>query len=360
MKFIGTTVPGLEEFAIQEVDDLTGQSAKRHHQGAIQFTGERTDISYINQWSRQLHRMLLILDEGNIKELEDAYEIARSVPIEEYVSAGQSFGVQATRHGEHQFTSVEVADRIGQGIVDRTRAQFNSRLPVNLDHPEIIVRAFVRHDKLIIAIDTTGEVSLHRRNWRVCEHNAPLRPTIAHSMLRLVDYQPDDRLLDPMCGGGTIPIEAAGWQTPLPVTTQETQRAYHRLSINCQHNRQAPKTEDAKSFSLTGIEKRKRWIDCARENINAAGLEEEITIKQGDGTKNLPDADIIATDLPFGIRTNEDLSRLYSKFSSALQNGSWEQFVCITTRPELLELSPTQTIRIKYGQLDATIVLKNL
>lgn len=357
VRLLGTTVPGLESMAIDEAQELIGCRGEFHHPGAIQIHAPKDAIVDLNQWSRQLHRVLVVVGDGSIDTLQDAYEIAADVPIEQYVSSGQTFGVRCSRHGEHPFTSVDVAERIGQAIVDRTAEQFNQRLPVNLDVPEVIVRAYVRGDRLLITLDTTGERSLHKRTWRECEHNAPLRPTIAHAMLRLAEYEPMESLVDPMCGGGTIPIEAAGISLGRKPLTAPDGYAYERLTLSIQptiDNRPGTAPEEV---DITGYDANSRWIRCGRVNVRAAGLTDIVSIEKGDATELVPSADIIAVDLPFGIRTSENLPVLYRKFAAQLKSSHWDRCVAITTRPDLLPLSVTNTVDITYGRLNASIVV---
>lgn len=359
MNVLATTIPGVEATAAGEIEDLLGVPAQQHHRGAIAFEASPGAIGYLNSWARSIHRVLIELGTATVDSLAEIYTESATLPIEQYVAPGQSFGVRATRHGDHSFTSVDVADRVGQAIVDRTRETFGERLPVDLDGPDVIVRVYLRHDNLTVTIDTTGADSLHKRGWRVCDHHAPLRPTLASIMLRLVDLSPDDRVLDPMCGGGTLPIEAALWQQGRPPQKEDRTYAYQRLTVEGLDARPAPERPSASEVDNLGIDKNEKWVRCANANVTAGEVDSAVTIEQGDATTTLPPADIIATDLPFGIRTSEDLPGLYAQFADALAASQWDRFVGLTTRPDLLPISPTETIGIKYGQLDATIIIKN-
>jgi len=356
VRLLGTTVPGLESFAAEDVEALLGVDATVDHPGAIGFDAHPVAVPVLNDWSRSLHRILLVLADEMAPDLQAVYDIARSTPIERYVAAGQSFGVQATRHGEHPFGSPDVADRVGQAIVDRSRAHFGERLPVDLDNPAVIVRAHLREDRLLLSIDTTGERSLHRRSWRVCEHDAPLRPTLAHAMLRFVGYRPGDSLLDPMCGGGTIPIEAARWAKAYPPNGHRTTFAYDRLAFPFPESPHRTPTALPAQTHIRGFDHRVRWVDCATENATAADVNGSVTFVQRDATTATLDADVIAVDLPFGIRTDDNVPALYRDFSNALAAGDWDRFVALTTRPELLDMTVDRQIDLRVGRLEATLL----
>ncbi len=344
--------------AATELADYLGTDTTIHHPGAVQFQAHPVAIPLLNRWSRSLHRLLLVIGEYTLVDptLSQVYQLTRNIPIERYIPPETAFGVSVTRHGNHAFTSMDIADRIGQAIVDRTRDVFGTRLPVDLDDPTVHIRAYLRENELSVTIDTTGDPSLHTRAWRVCEHTAPLQPTIAHAMLRLVGYRSSDILLDPMCGGGTLPIEAARWGRGIPPAGHRQAFPYESLAISF-----PSLPEFTTSFqsepTIRGHDIDPQWVACAQDNVAAAGLDEAVTIAQKDALETPLDADVIAVDLPFGIRTDTPIKPLYRQFSEALTAGNWDRFVGITTAPELLALSPTRTMTLQYGGLTATIVL---
>ncbi len=344
--------------AATELADYLGTDTTIHHPGAVQFQAHPVAVPLLNRWSRSLHRLLLVIGEYTLVDptLSQVYQLTRGIPIERYIPPETTFGVSVTRHGDHPFTSMDIADRIGQAIVDRTRDVFGTRLPVDLDDPTVHIRAYLRENKFSVTIDTTGDPSLHTRAWRVCEHTAPLQPTIGHAMLRLAKYQPGDTLLDPMCGGGTIPIEAARWRRGIPPAGHRETFPYDSLAISF------PSPPDLTEFpqsetTLRGHDIDSQWVACAQDNVAAAGVETMVTIDQLNALKTSLDADVIAVDLPFGIRTDASIEPLYRRFSEALSTGDWDRFVAITTAPELLTVSPTRTMTLQHGGLTATIVL---
>jgi tRNA (guanine6-N2)-methyltransferase len=360
MQFLATTVPGLEGVASDELDELLGVEAKRHHRGMVAFEADPLAAFECNEHARSLHRVLVEVTRGSIVECQDAYELAAAIPVAEYLGPDQAIAVRGTRHGTHEFTSVDVAERVGQALVDETRAAFGERVAVDLDEPDVVFRAYVRDDQFLLAVDATGERSLHRRHWRECEHDAPLRPSIAHAMLRLVDYDEPESLCDPMCGGGTIPIEATEWARREP--PGRNRASFAAGSLRClpddgrERVREAHDPRDV-TPDVTGMDHQDRWVRCATVNRREAGLEDVVDIQTEDATTAALDADVIAVDLPFGIRTTSELPTLYRGFCENLESGDWDRFVAITTRPDLLDLPFTRQIDIRYGRLEATVVV---
>lgn len=369
-EFLATTNPGLERVACREIEELVGADAERVYRGAVGFSAPASAAFALNRRSRGLHRVLVQVADGRVDAIEDVYDATRAVPFEEYFDPERSFGVRATRHGHHEFTSVDVGDRAGQAVVDRLRETAGTRIPVDLDDPDQVLRAFVRDDRYLLGIDTTGERSLHRRPYRVCEHDAPLRPTIAHQLLRLAGFEPGDDVLDPMCGSATIPTEAALWAAGRP-PDPDRGYAYERLPFldpsdsdpvqdppgDAPSREDDPDDEGAIPGSYRGIDEQSRWVRCGRVNAEAAGLDGVVEVEEGDATEVDVDADVVVSNLPFGIRTVGDMAALYESFSENLGAGRWRTAALLTTSPDLLDLPVEREIPVTYGRLDATIVI---
>lgn len=354
MQLVATTTPGLEELAIDEINEQTGAEATIHHQGAVQFQAPPVAVSVLNQRARTLNRVLLVLQTARVTDLEEIYAVTRTVPVEPYLQPGEPFAVRSSRHGEHSFTSPAVADRVGQAIVDRTAEQFTHRLPVDLDTPTYVFRAYVRDDRFVLALDTTGQRSLHRRHWRHCEHDAPVRPTIAGAMLRAVEYTPTDTVVDPMCGSGTIPIEAGRVATRASLGEQRS-FAYDALAIEIPSP--PPRPPPHEPAPIVGSDRQRKWVRCGRENARSGAVDGTVDFVQADAAQLAVSADVVAVNPPFGIRTQTAARAAHAALTETLTAGSWSRFVAVTTTPAQLGITPTEQIPFRFGRLDATLVV---
>jgi len=360
VRLLATTNPGLEFVARAEVRDLVDADAERRHRGAIAFEADPAAVPRLNRRARSLHRVLVVLRDRTVPsiDLDDTYDLTRSADVARWVGPGQSIAVRSTRHGAHEFASPEVGTRVGQAVVDACRAA-NARPRVDLDDPDVVFRAFVRDETFLLAVDTTGERSLHRRPYRVREHDAPLRPTLAWSMVHLAGFETGDSLLDPTCGSATIPIEAA-LDALDRVPSPGRSYAVERLAPF-----EAVETPDAgrgrdRPSSPAKVEGREFDADRvadARANVVAADLEDAVTVRQADATEVAVDADRVVANLPFGHRTDGDLAGLYRALSHRLREGTPSAVVALTTRPELLDLPVDRSIDVRVGRLEATIVV---
>ena len=363
VRLLATTNGGLEAIAADEIQELLGTDASVHHRGVVEFEGTPGDVYELHYRGRTLHRIMAVLVDGPIEELADVYELTAAAPVADRLPS-DDFGVVGTRHGSHEFTSVDVAERVGQAVIDSYREATGTRLPVDLDDPTVRLEAYVYDDRFTLAVDLTGE-SLHKRPYRVCEHDAPVRGTLAYAMIRIAEWGPDDRLIDPMAGSATIPTEAALAATdrvPRPdldpkfgaLPGYDGDRFRRGRAAHVEDG-SAAVADDA--LDIEAREIRERWRRCARINREAAGLEDAFEIADADARTAPIDADCVVTNLPFGVRTGTDLRELYGAFVNRIEEGDVGRLVALTTSPELLPIEPTARYDIPYGRLDAAIVV---
>lgn len=359
MRLLATTNRGLEDVAVGEIDDLIGATASAHHPGWIAFEAPADAIGTLNRRSRTLHRVLVELVDATATDLDEVAALTEAVPFDRYVDAEQAFAVESTRIGTHSFGSPDVSDVVGQAVIDSFRERTGQRLPVDLDDPDVTLQATVRHDRFTLALDTTGPVSLHRRPYRVCDHPAPIRPTLAVALLELVGFGRDESLADPLCGGATIPIEAALAARGRSPNADRTAFAFRDLSFVPEVDESVRDSGRDTVAPIAGGDGDPEWLDCARENVTA--VDTPVDLYRGDATSFVPDVDVIATDLPFGIRQDhDDLRPLYRDFVTAVEAVSPVRFVALTTKPHLLPVEADEERKFRDGRLDVSIVVASL
>jgi tRNA (guanine6-N2)-methyltransferase len=357
-KFLATCNPGLEEIAIKEVEELIKVKANFFHPGAIIFDSEEKAIFKLNYLSQSLHRIILLFHFSEFNDLNDIYSKVVNLDLTDFIHFNQSFAIRAERFGKHNFTSIDVARVVGQAIIDNYLKTKNYKLKVNLDNPDIEIRCEVRNSLFWIGIDTTGE-SLHKRWYRIIGHKAPLKSTIAYSMVRLSKWNINESLCDPMCGVGTIPIEAAIWANNIPIGKYRKFNFEKFNFINKEDYKNFIEKYQCKNENLqiTGIDISIRSINGAKKNAEKAGV--QINFINGDSTKIPLDYDHIVTDLPYGIRTKrKNLKELYENFFNNVYKYNWKSLVVITARPELIpSIEPTKVLNVEYGDINAKIFI---
>ncbi|MEM4713848.1 MAG: THUMP domain-containing protein, partial [Candidatus Bathyarchaeia archaeon] len=229
LRLFATTVIGLEDIASKEVENLTGAKAE-HDVGRIAFQASLEDIYLLNLKASTINKVFIELCKSTFEDLNDIYRIAKSLDYTWILDAQQTFAIRSERIGVHNFTSMDVSRVAGQAVIDSFVNATGKRLKVNLDEPDVEIYCLVRNNDFIMGINTTG-VSLHKRGYRIYSHPAALKPTIASAMLRIGCWTPTKTLIDPMCGGATIPIEAALEAKNIPPNHLRRDFAFLKLKI---------------------------------------------------------------------------------------------------------------------------------
>ncbi|ACJ17161.1 Hypothetical N6-adenine-specific DNA methylase [Thermococcus onnurineus NA1] len=336
MRLLLTTSQGIEDLAKAEVESLLSQLGVSFlveekpldvegrvlaEVGEAFYTdkkGRKRELSvatYLNERSRLLHRVIVeiaserfegISEDESERALKRIEDFVASIPVEKYIKVSESFAVRSFRKGEHKITSVDIAKTVGKAIFDRLSRYATPK--VNLDHPTVIFRAELIGDVFFLGIDTTGDSSLHKRPWRVYDHPAHLKASIANALIELAE--PDGgSFIDPFCGSGTIPIELAlgGY-----------------------------------GGKIIGLEKYRKHLRGAEMNALAAGVYDRIDFILGDATRlseYVESADFAVSNLPYGLKIGRKsmIPKLYMQFFAELAKVLEKRGVFITTEKRAIE-----------------------
>ncbi|HLS24112.1 MAG TPA: class I SAM-dependent RNA methyltransferase [Pseudogracilibacillus sp.] len=203
---LATSAMGLEAIVAREVRSL-GYKPKVDN-GKITFHAPISAIPRTNLWLRTADRVKLVVGETKIETFEQLYEWIYSLPWEQFIPEDGKFPVIGKSHKSKLYSVRHCQSITKKAIVDRLKQKHGiaNRLPETgaLYRVEIALLK----DIATVTIDTSGE-GLHKRGYRIGQGDAPLKETLAAALVLLTNWQPDCYLIDPMCGSGTIPIEAA-------------------------------------------------------------------------------------------------------------------------------------------------------
>ena len=341
LRFFATTVIGLEDVASKEVESLTGARAEPDV-GRIAFEGSLEDVYRLNLKASTINKVFIELCRSTFEGLNDIYRLAKSLDYTWILDAQQTFAIRSERIGVHNFTSMDVSRVAGQAVIDSFANATGKRLKVNLDEPDVEIYCLVRNSDFIMGVNTTG-VSLHKRGYRVYSHPAALKPTIASAMLRIGGWTQVKSLIDPMCGGATIPIEAALEASGIPPNHLRKDFAFLKLKICSQKDFEEVRAEtlakrkEKGAYAIYAMEKFAKHMQGGIENAKKAGVQEAIKFKIGDATnpRDYPEEkfDLIVVNPPYGLRANpkEGVRRLYESFLKALKAKSPEATLVIIT-----------------------------
>ncbi|NJE05523.1 class I SAM-dependent RNA methyltransferase [Thermococcus sp. M36] len=351
MRLLLTTSQGIEDLAKAEVENLLSELGVSFRveerpldvEGRVlaevseafytDEKGRKRELSvstYLNERSRLLHRVIMEIaserfegigeDEPDVA-LRRIEEFVSELPVERYVKVSEPFAVRSFRKGEHKITSLDISKIVGKAIFERL-SRFGTP-KVNLDHPTVIFRAELVGEVFFLGVDTTGDSSLHKRPWRVYDHPAHLKASIANALIELAE--PDGGpFIDPFCGSGTIPIELA-------------LRGYEGRII-C-------------------LEKYRKHLRGAEMNALAAGVRDRIEFLLGDATRlseHVESVDFAVSNLPYGLKIGRKsmIPKLYAEFFSELANVLEKRGVFITTEKRAIEGAITENgFQIKHHRL---------
>lgn len=207
LQLVATTFPGLENVLAQEVRALGG-TVTSVGTCVVQFDGDIAMMYRANLWLRTALRVLKVLGRFEARNEEQLYEGTQSVDWRKHLSVIQTFAVDAVVHSRRFRHSKYCALKVKDAIVDQFRSTTGHRPSVDAKNPKVRVHLHIAKTRCSVSLDSSGE-SLHRRGYRLEGQKAPLNEVLASGLIALSGWNRVKTFLDPMCGSGTLPIEAA-------------------------------------------------------------------------------------------------------------------------------------------------------
>jgi putative N6-adenine-specific DNA methylase len=327
--FFVSVAPGLEEIAAEELRHLGHRpSLPSEGGGGLLFEGELEDLYRANLNLRTASRVLLRLGDFYAAAFSELRKKAGRLAWERYLLPGQPLQLHVTCHKSRLYHSDAVAERIAGAIGDRLGKPSPIQKPGagEEDHPSQLVVARLVKDHCTISLDSSGAL-LHQRGYRLATAKAPLRETLAAAMLLAAGWDAQSPLLDPFCGSGTIPIEAALLGLGLP-PGRERSFAFMNWPGYDPPRWQAVLTASMPppgrlTPPIQASDRDAGAIRLARANAGRAGVATAIEFSQRAISAIEPPAGPgwIVTNPPYGLRLspNQDLRDLYAQFGHTLR-----------------------------------------
>lgn len=347
-------------------DELLALGARRLHatRGGVQFAGPFELCYRVNVESRIASRVLWRVFRGRYRTERDIEEAAQAQPWPEWFDASQTIKVQVSARSCPLKSLDFVTLKIKDGLCDRFRAATGRRPSVDRRSPDLRIEAFLGADELALYLDTSGE-PLFKRGYRRATVGAPLRENLAAGLVRLAGWTPADVLLDPLCGGGTILIEAAQMALGIAPGLERTfafqglrwfDPGRWRAALETSRARQRP----VPGLRIHGSDLDGRAVQGARENLAAAGLSDVVRLSQTDVLRLTPPAPrgILISNPPYGVRLGDQqrLAAFYERFGASLKQrfAGWRVYL-LTANPRLpglLRLAESRRMPLFNGALE--------
>jgi len=363
---IAKTIPGLEGVLAEELDSL-GATDILHLNRAVSFTGSRELLYRVNYCCRTALRVLKPLFHFEINEQKDLYDRLHEHPWEDLLDPMQTLSIDAVISYTVFTNSQFVAQKSKDAIVDRIREKCGTRPSVDLDHPDLRINVHLFKDLCTVSLDSSG-ASLHRRGYRQSTGPAPINEVLAAGLLRLSGWDLTTPLFDPMCGSGTLLIEAGLLAKTIPA-------GYFRREWGFMHWKDFDhglwETVKAASVEkmvpltvpLYGADRAYKAIASAQENIRFAGLSEGIQLKEVSFEESTPPVEkgFIICNPPYDERIRlDDAIAFYKMIGNTLKrnySGYTAWFISSDLASlKFIGLRPSRKITVYNGPLECRFV----
>lgn len=363
IELLATSTMGLESVVSRELKEL-GYEPKNIEVGRTLFTGSERDICRANIHLRAAGRVLIRMGEFPAEDFGELFDRTVELPWERWLPKSACFPVDG-RSVRSKLSSVPACQSIvKKAIVNRLQKAWNvTELPE--DGPRYPVEVSLLKDRATLTIDTTGE-GLHRRGYRKLVGAAPLRETLAAGMILLSYWDPERPLLDPFCGSGTIPIEAALIARNIAPGLKRSfvSEAWSQIPFaSWTEVRQAAKDaiRPSISASITGCDIDPQAVEMAEYHARMAGVSQDITFQCRDflKTESSEEYGCSIMNPPYGkwIGDFRELRELYFSIPSVLQKlPTWSHYV-FTAFPDfenLIGQEATRRRKIYNSRLECT------
>ncbi len=339
-RWFATCPKGMEYLLRDELFVLGAEDAHEALSG-VHFSGELALAYRACLWSRLASRILMPLDSFDAADDEALYRGVAAIDWSQHLGESDTLAVDAISNSSQLTHTRFIAQRVKDAIVDQFRAATGGRPSVDTATPSIRLNVLLRRNRATLSLDLAG-TPLHRRGWRRGQGEAPLKENLACAMLIRAGWpamaEAGGALVDPMCGSGTLPIEAALMAADV---APGLRREYFGFLGWHQHNaalwdglleearERAERGLAACRLTILGADRDTRMIELARTNADAAGVAGFVGFVQGDAESLVRPVDLgtglVIVNPPYGERlgANADLAVMYRAFGARLQ----EEFV---------------------------------
>lgn len=360
-ELIAKTFQGLEEVLAKELTEL-GAGNIEIGRRMVAFTGDKAMMYKANFCLRTAIRILKPIKRFEAKNADEVYDAIKSIAWEEYMDVHKSFSVDAVVFSNEFRHSKFVAYKVKDAIVDYFRDKTGDRPSVRIIKPDLALNIHIAENQCTLSLDSSGE-SLHRRGYRQEAVEAPLNEVLAAGMILMTGWKGECDLIDPMCGSGTIPIEAALIARNIAPGVFRKEFAFEKWNDFDQELFDAIYNDDSQEREFThkiyGYDNNPKANEIATFNVKAAGLSKDIVLKiqpfqQFEQPK---EKSIIITNPPYGERiSSSDLLGLYAMIGERLKhafagNDAW----ILSYREECFEqigLKPSIKVPLFNGALE--------
>lgn len=323
-KFVAKTYAGLEQILKEELEQLGAENC-RIGTRAVEFEGDMSMLYRANYYCRFALRILWQVHQFTFRDNNQFYEEIYKYPAEEIMSVHNTLAFNVTMSGNMFKTPLYAALLAKDAVCDRFREKFDERPSVNKDNPDIQFNIHIFNNNAALYLDASGE-SLHKRGYRVSSHPAQISEVVAAAMVKLSGWKHDCDLIDPMCGSGTILIEAAMSALNIPAGFyREKYGFFNWKNFDRKLWEKIVNEADIKDdvpINFYGSDISTRFIGMAKANVQEARLSDFVRLQRCAMSESAPKRTpaYLIFNPPYGERLDmEDIEDFYKQIGNSLK-----------------------------------------
>lgn len=327
---------GMESVLKKEIDDL-GYDITEVDDGRVTFFGDEEAVCRANIFLRTAERVLIKMGSFHAEEFEELFQETKKIPWEEYIPAdGKCWVAKAASVKSKLFSPNAIQKIVKKAIAERLMDVYRTSW-LSEEGESFPLRVFLKKDEVVIGLDTTGE-SLHKRGYRKLTAKAPIAENLAAGMIMLTPWNASRILIDPFCGSGTIPIEAAMMAANM---APGMNRGFTAMSWKqlCDKSLWKDTVEEAKDLvdlsvhtDIQGYDLDEEMVYIARENAKLAGVDKLIHFQRRDVAElsHAKKYGFLITNPPYGerLQDKESVKAIYQTIGERYkQLDSWSMYL---------------------------------
>jgi len=371
-KIVAQTLHGLEEVLREELLKLGARDLERHNR-AVSFTGDLGFVYKANLCLRTALRILIPIQTFEARSPEEVYMTLREVDWETFLDVNDTFMFRVSLNSTLFPHSQYVAQKAKDAVVDRFRDKYGVRPSVDTEDPTLRIHLHINQDRCTVSLDSSGG-SLHHRGYRTETNAAPLNEVLAAGMVLLSGWNKRSPLVDPMCGSGTLLVEAAMIAANIPPNIHRQQFGFQRWNdydkelYGTIHNGVVDRIV-AEDVIIMGGDSNRITVAKAKETVRNAKLDDVISIQHCAFADLVPPKDrhgMLIFNPPYGERMDERgfnapsddeaINALYKMIGDTLKHNwsGWTAWI-LTSNTEAakhIKLTPKPKIQLFNGALD--------
>jgi putative N6-adenine-specific DNA methylase len=363
---LAKTLFGFEELLANELTQLGAMDVKTGVR-SVSFTGDKGFMYKANLGLRTAIKILKPIHTFTVNNEQDLYNKLYQMPWDQYVKPTGTIAVDATIHSELFTNSLYIAQKTKDAIVDKFRDTTGERPNVDLKFPDLKVNVHIDRHQVTISLDSSGD-SLHKRGYKMATNIAPINEVLAAGLIILSGWDGQSDFMDPMCGSGTMLIEAAMIACNIPPNLMRKEFAFERWNdwdVDLFEKIEESLLKKTRDFhhKIIGYDKAPSAVAKAIENVKNAQLDDFIEVKHEDFFKTQKGGDQklhMVFNPPYGERLDIDMEKFYKNIGDTLkQNYPGTDAWFITSNLDALKhvgLRPSRKIHLFNAKLEARLV----